>query len=527
MLDVFVRDGGLLRKVGEMIPGQVCTGFQERGHYLIRKPNRGMALFVDDAPLPSDADEFFWEWSPGFYAGQVIAELQVPDQHGIHQFLLDVSPDPDKAGQALFAQYIAEVADYAPELLLGTEPATQGLSGQSSLTNIWIAYVRLRAFAPKYIRALRAVVANPIMRLSHYRERLPIHLARHVDVTTVQRLANNATLLITVATLAKGNAVPELLLDDTTVDIPFNEPTVDNPANQQLLRQLLDTIRRVEWVTTELQGYRERASETETEMLTRIPRRLRYLKAIWRGLTNIARHYPFANVSHRESSAAGLNAVSGLPNYAHAHQFGVKLLKRGVSRLDVEERLYIGPTWQIYEAWCFCTLAKCLERAFPEYQWRRRNSVARVDMLVEGISDGTRIRLYFQLTSPSIAPAKSHGYYSISRERRPDLMLEIQEEERVHFVALDAKYMASRQNILEAMSSAHIYRDSIKKEDKPPTWSLLLVPTTHAVAELAAWGYRKKYGVGCVELSSTETARQLIDSVLAEVGLLTEFTALA
>jgi len=480
-----------------------------------------MALFVDDAPLPSDADELFWEWSPGFYAGQVVAELQVPGQHSMHQFLLDVSPDPNKAGQALFVQYIEEVADYAPELLLGTEPATQGLSGQSSLTSIWIAYARLRAIMPRYIRAMRAVVADPITRLSHYREKLLIHLARHVDVTTVQRLASNANLLATVATLAKGNAAPDLLLDDTTVDVPFNEPTVDNPANQQLLRQLLDIIRLIEWVTIELENYRKRASETETEVLTRIPRRLRYLKEIRRELTNIARHHPFASVTPREPSAAGLNAVSGHPHYAHAHQFGAKLLKRGVSRLDNEEKLYVGPTWQIYEAWCFCVLAKSLEEAFSEYQWRRHKSSAHVDMFAEGISGETRIRLYYQLTSPSISPSKSHGYYSISRERRPDLLLEIKNGEHVHFISLDAKYRASRQSILEAMSSAHIYRDSIKKDEEPPTWSLLLVPTTTAVTDLAAWDYRKKYGVGCIELSSVKTAQRLIESILTEVRLLT------
>jgi hypothetical protein len=521
MLDVFVRDGEVLRKVGKAVPGQVCSGFQERGHYLFQKPSRSMALFVDDAPLPSDADELFWEWSPGFYAGQVVAELQVPGQHNMHQFLLDVSPDPNKTGQALFAQHLAEVADYAPELLLGAEPATQGLSGQSSLTSIWIAYARLRAFIPRYIRAMRAVVADPVTRLSHYRERLPIHLARHMDITTVQRLASNATLLATVVTLANGNAAPDLLLDDTTVDIPFNEPTVDNPANQQLLRQLLDIIRRVEWITIELEGYRKRASETETEVLTRIPRRLQYLRVIRRELTNIARHHPFASVTPREPNAAGLNAVSGHPHYAHAHQFGAKLLKRGVSRLDTEEKLYVGPTWQIYEAWCFCALAKCLEETFSEYQWRKRKSPAHVDMLVEGKSGETRIRLYYQLTSPSISPSKSHGYYSISRERRPDLMLEIQKGEHVYFVSLDAKYRASRKSILEAMSSAHIYRDSIKKDEKPPAWSLLLVPTIGAVTDLAVGDYRKKYGVGCFELSSAETARRLIESILMEIDSLT------
>ncbi|MGZ4974830.1 MAG: hypothetical protein ACXWDN_18890, partial [Limisphaerales bacterium] len=121
MLEVFVRDGLVLRKVGEMIPGQVCTGYQERGCYLVRKPLPGHTLFVDDAPLPSDGDDLFWQWSPGFYAGQVVAELQVPGQHDTHRFFLDVSPHPDKAGQELFAQYVADVADYAPELLLGTE----------------------------------------------------------------------------------------------------------------------------------------------------------------------------------------------------------------------------------------------------------------------------------------------------------------------------------------------------------------------------------------------------------------------
>lgn len=517
MLKVFIRDGEVLCEVGELIPGQVCAGFKEDSRYLIRKPKPGMALFVDDAPLSSDAEELFWEWSPGFYAGQVMAELQVQGQYHTHQFLLDVSPHPDKAGHELFAQYIADIADYAPELLLGKEPATQGLSGQSSLINVWIAYARLRAFAPRYIRAMRAVIADPITRLSHYRERVPIHRARNIDVTTILRLARNAPLLATMVTLAKGNAALDLLLEDTTVDVPFNEPTVDNPANQQMLRQLRDIIRRVEWVTTELESYREQTSDTETEMLNRIPRRVRYMKEIWRDLTNIARRHPFDCVTPRGSSAAGLNAVSGHTRYAHAHQVGAKLLRHGVSRLDEEEMLYVGPTWQIYEAWCFCTLAKCLEDAFPEYQWRRCESSAHVDMFVEGTGDGIQIRLYLQLVCPSLTASKTHGYYSISRERRPDLVLEVTKGDQVRFTVLDAKYMASRRSVMEAMSSAHIYRDSLKRQEQSPSLSLLLIPSSREVAELTDDSYRKRYGEGCFELATAETAKNLLDILQIEM----------
>ncbi len=507
MLEVFVSSGEGLQRFGELVPNQVCSGFQERQHYLIEKTSPGVALYIDDEPLRTDSSELYWEWSPGFYAGQVVAELEIEGEQRGNQFLIDVSPDPSKAGREIFGRYISDIADYAPALLLGTEPAAQNLSGKSPLTNVWVAYARLRTWAARYLRAMKEVSANPISRLSHTRQHLPMHLVKSADVTTAQRLVANQPLLAAISAQADGALAEEedVALKETTLDVPFNTETLDNPANREMLRQLLDVVRRVDWLSSTLTAYKEASSETQTNVAARIPRRLRLLREIRRELMKLLRRHPFTKVSLRESSAAGLNGIAGNPLYAHAHQLGRNLLSPGLSELSEKERLYIGPTWQIYEAWCFCALAEELENRFPNYEWKRIASMSHVDMLLEGTRGHRRIRLYFQLVCPSLLPSKSHGYHTISRERRPDLVLELKNEHGQNFICLDAKYMARRGNILEAMSSAHVYRDSVKWNGQPPLLSLLLVPAGDAVPELSAERYLRQYQEGCLELSSDIT----------------------
>ena len=81
----------------------------------VSRPNRGFAerqeatfigptdlecrLLVDDEPLgrvEGSANE--WAWTPGFYAGEVRAELLDADDRSLGVWLLDVSPDREQGG---------------------------------------------------------------------------------------------------------------------------------------------------------------------------------------------------------------------------------------------------------------------------------------------------------------------------------------------------------------------------------------------------------------------------------------------
>lgn len=512
VLEVFcLQEEGLIR-IGSLEPDTVMQGFSERVEYYIRINSANTRLYIDDAPLPMDSQQQYWLWTPGFYSGEVNAELEQPGKSEPVRFVLDVSPSPKKTGRSQYFEYIQKIVDYSPQLLLGCEPAKHGLGGRSRTKSPWISYARLCCFIGRYLSGLRFIVDRPCVRLSHRREQIPIHLARRVDATSVRRLNSNPALLAAVAHFREENFAP--VLDDNRIDVPFNEPTLDNPANQLILRQLKDILRLVDRLLSDFSSYKNNTSETKTDVISRMPRRLAYLVEVKKKLLKIVRNYPFDIVSLTSAAGvAGLNTVSGIPHYAMTHRLGTRILKTGISELTDSEQLYLPPTWHIYESWCFVELAQQLELRHPDFEWRLSDKMSYVDLVLEGQRGEEQIRLYSQMTCPSLASKNHYGYCSISRERKPDIVLEFINGESHRYICLDSKYRVSRFSILEAMESAHIYRDSIKWNNNAPVLSLLLTPSDHDASPLETHEYIEAYGVGCVRLKNREDAESLIDYV--------------
>ena len=88
-------------------PDNVTGGFHEGGEYRIGKPNVDAQLLIDDSPLEGGDD--FWIWSPGYYAGQVRAELLVDGSQAVATFTLDVSPHEGKLGGDVFQAMLDEI----------------------------------------------------------------------------------------------------------------------------------------------------------------------------------------------------------------------------------------------------------------------------------------------------------------------------------------------------------------------------------------------------------------------------------
>ena len=70
-------------------------------------------LLVEDEPrrrIETGRNE--WAWQPGFYAGEVRAELLNRNDRTLGTWRLDVSPDAGKAGRDLFGRMISEIVDF-------------------------------------------------------------------------------------------------------------------------------------------------------------------------------------------------------------------------------------------------------------------------------------------------------------------------------------------------------------------------------------------------------------------------------
>lgn len=89
---------------------------------------------------------------------------------------------------------------------------------------------------------------------------------------------------------------------------------------------------------------------------------------------------------------------------------------------------------------------------------------------------------------------------SISGQRIPDILLRIDSGSRN--VVLDAKYRTTRANVLEAMSSAHIYRDALRIGGNRIDSALLLVPRSGGASWLKDPAFIREHSVGVIDVAS-------------------------
>jgi len=210
---------------------------------------------------------------------------------------------------------------------------------------------------------------------------------------------------------------------------------------------------------------------------------------------------PFSVVRNAEVSAAGLNAISGHPPYAAAYQRGWQLLRHGINGQSAGETLPLSPTWEIFERWCFLCLTSTLQELFPGLHWKRRTKD--VDRLTqEGSAEGIALSIHLQKTfGPMDQNTEATRHYSISGERRPDIVITYAAGDIRRFLVFDPKYSVSRTSVLAAMEAAHIYRDCLRWEGRAPDLSLLLIPANGAASWLEDPAFHADHGVGAFPLS--------------------------
>jgi hypothetical protein len=468
-------------------------GFAERGEYVFDSPGKGWSLRIDDEPLgeqPGDAGK--WRWTPGFYAGEVTAELLGPSPSNRRLFLLDVSPDAAKVGGDAFRRMVQDLWEEDPELVLGSEPATARIGELGSSQDPWLAFSRLRRYCPDFLRAADAIRARPRRALRADRASVPLHKVRNVDRYTAVGLARSSALALV---LDSPDAVPAVA-HDARLNVPITEETLDSAANRAMLALVIALLRRVSGVRDQLEAavLKEQRSDTETPLAPRWPARRQVLDDLAARLKLLVRQSPFRDVRRPEITAAGLNAVSADPTYARAWGRGWRALRQGLESGETAERLWMSPTWEIYERWCFVQLGKLLQAQAPSWGWLRRK-----DRWIGG-SNGKSAELRLQPAFPSRAHEHA-GLRSISRERIPDIVLTVTSDSGTRFVVLDAKYRATRANVLDAMASAHVYQDSLRIGARRAEAALLLVPAGGGAGWLEDLAFHDEHRVGVHVLS--------------------------
>ncbi|WP_419735664.1 DUF2357 domain-containing protein [Pseudomonas sp. COR18] len=491
----------------ELVPDELTTGFIEQGEYFI-PVHPGAQLYIDDQSLEVvlHGSSQAWRWSVGYYAGEVAGELVDAEGNPLATYRLDVSPNPGKLGAKIFAGMLQDIADFDPQLLYGSEQAQSLIGTDGLLSNPHLQYARLRRYWKPIVDAYAQVLRKPLTRLHRERRSAPAHQVKRMDATTVRKAMGSPNGLA----LLHRDVLTRPPLNTVNLDVALAQETLDNPANQALGLVLHEVLRRCNSVIADFSALEssERASETRTPLAPRLRRRIQFLSQLRQRLERLANAPLFRQLSQRRLSAAGLNAISAHPDYARAYRFTWYALRAGVQGQASAESLWISPTWEIYERWCYVKILEQLRRCYPHLRWTQYSPSQKVDRFFwRGADDQQVIDVWLQARCPAVDLPDWQGFTSLSRERNPDIAITLtRKDQPARFIVLDAKYRSSRTNVLNAMESAHLYHDSLRWRGRQPDLALLLIPRASQVQVLKAPAFHAEHGVGVIELGNAEDA---------------------
>lgn len=489
--------------------GEVIVGLREDTDYLIEWPDRlaGGQFFIDDVELLAGADGRY-RWRPCFYAGRARADL-VHVGGSRHTVWLDVGPSESKSGEQSFAEMVAEIRDYDPSLLGGVSAATMlfGRDGRSGLYSDDILLSRLRQHGPSFVDAVATIAKSPHRAHSADLQVLPLSRVRrlHPSVLHDRRLA----------AMCVGSADPGVDWESVRVRSLTSEPTFDTPAN----RTLVALMRRVLAATLRLQEavLAKRLGADPEEQAARMERRLGELAALEARMRSLLTQPPFSEVRSPGTSAAGLTQIAAQPAYSRAYRLGSAALSLSIEGNEDFDSLHVNHSWGIYETWCYLAVLRTM-REFLEVEAVPIRPVAVSAQLAHrfDLRGDQFVEAYFQAVFPSESPSQGRVGWSISRERRPDVLLVRRHAGRIDAMMLDAKWRSGRSNVLEAMESAHVYHDSLRIDGKAPNLCLLLLPGLTGVLALGTAEYIESHSVGAIaEFAAHGVGLGLLKSSLA------------
>jgi hypothetical protein len=184
----------------------------------------------------------------------------------------------------------------------------------------------------------------------------------------------------------------------------------------------------------------------------------------------------------------------------------------GIDGPPQTEDLWISPTWEIYERWCFVRLAKFLHVHCGSAI--KKAYVGRCLTLSASNPMGREFRLVLQAPFPAWDQPSASGFSSISGFRQPDIVLTVSNGSRRLCLVLDAKYRTSRDNLLDAMASAHLYHDALRVDRDRVCGALILVPKGGGARWLEDSQFQLNNRVGVFELSF-DTSHASIEATIS------------
>jgi hypothetical protein len=441
-------------------------GFKEalRYHIVVNSEFK-ITAYVNDTLLTARRASNEWTWDTGFCIGY--ARLDLLDEGGcsLASAHLHVCSDDGKLSSLELEHMLQDLLDWAPESITG-ENQTALFFGPKGDLAANVAYERLKQYAPSFYRALLACQFQPH---ATFEPR-----ARSVSIDRVRRLSRKPLQNPRIAAYAAAAISGQLPENLPTVRTERPERTLDTSAN----RSLWTMARRVLSVSNRLRENIETAQrDGKADEALKYERRIVVLEGIASSLLSTFPWFKRSGIKEHQDLSSGLTQMMQMPAYRRAARFNALLKSSTFDPSSNESPLPLNSTWGLYEQWCFECVAREIAKITglhlqPSYSVLTAGAKAYVFN-----ARSARIIVAAQVKFPS-GPELERGSirYSISRERIPDIVLIIAYAGRTTWYIFDAKYRQSKANVLDAMASAHIYRDSLFLKENRCGAALLLTP---------------------------------------------------
>ncbi|EGB14646.1 protein of unknown function DUF524 [Pseudodesulfovibrio mercurii] len=477
-------------------------------------------LWLDHLPLPAVAAGRF-ALTTGFWVGDSL--LRVESEGERAEYPVRVRPSGYKLLQGEWQAMLADVETWLSGASVGMEGGQGGSADVHGGASPQFLTVALLPLVRALVESLTAICTSPRTKDAGYWADVELRRMRKAGREAVSWVSRHPEV---GAWLDPWKRL-ELLGDEPLVPLRRVQETIDHPANRYVLWLAGRAARRLESVSTALREMAERypGNDSAPWCLARSSA----MEAAAASVRRAIRRSPLRHLTPRPPSEAALLVVLDDPVYARFHNLG-RLFCSPRFNLDgnaAQLGAPVRPSFELYEIWCFLSVVEGLRNALPGWSWITRGYGRILDLGSSGAGaaacgvapDGTRVEVEFNAVFPGFFARSNAKRWSLSSERRPDIVLSVRRPSGDGWWAcLDAKYRVGRANLGNAFASVHIYRDALVWEDLggSPVWSFLLSPK--AGDDTREWfspAFRETFARGVWELRPSATNDRELEAWLA------------
>ncbi len=452
------------------------------------------------------------------------AQLHLEAADGSFAARVRVRPRSEKMSETLWGSLLEELEVWLPSVTPGLAGGKQGAVGSEGVGATLFAEALL-PLLPALEDALRVVLGNPRVADRIELQDRPFRQIRRVEGSTLMWLGRHPSSGMWVnAWRAADQVGAPPLVPSTVVDA-----TLDHPANRHIAWILQTAVHRLREAADVFARWAKRPDDIGAWCAARAD----HARTGADRLASLRDRSFLRRLTPAPATEAALLVIADDIAYARLHGLGRRFCspRFRIHGAPADPGAAVRPSYSLYEVWCLLAVQRSLRSTLLDWTWSSRGTkhLLNLGSTGEGIRfdaegpNGAHLGIEFNPTFHGWFHHPRRPRFSLSSKRRPDLVITADTPGRSgRWIVLDAKYRAGRQNITEAFESLHIYRDSLRDEQRGGAClgGLLLVPQADdKIRDWFAPSWRTTWGIGAVALAPGSTSDELVRWILATLGV--------